>query len=179
MNKMNNKGFSLVELIVVIAIMAVLMGVLAPTLIGNIEKSRETKDLQALDAVYQAFTHAVSTEAGAKQAASNTITNEPISSFMGSAALSGNWKTIAEDVQEELGASAPTLSAGCNSDASDTFYITVNPTTKKVYVKISDAAANNPNEAERTKDDTGAKKKMEVGTASSGSTTATTTAGTP
>ena len=42
--KLGNKGFSLVELIVVIAIMAVLVGVLAPTLIKNIEKSRESKD---------------------------------------------------------------------------------------------------------------------------------------
>ena len=32
--KLGNKGFSLVELIVVIAIMAVLVGVLAPTLIN-------------------------------------------------------------------------------------------------------------------------------------------------
>lgn len=44
--KLGNKGFSLVELIVVIAIMAVLVGVLAPTLIKNIEKSRESKDAQ-------------------------------------------------------------------------------------------------------------------------------------
>ena len=40
----NNKGFSLVELIVVIAIMAVLVGVLAPQLIKYVEKSREATD---------------------------------------------------------------------------------------------------------------------------------------
>lgn len=58
----NNKGFSLVELIVVIAIMAVLMGILAPTLIGNIEKSRESKDLQNLDSIRQAAVTAMATE---------------------------------------------------------------------------------------------------------------------
>ncbi|MCI6164409.1 MAG: type II secretion system GspH family protein, partial [Lachnospira sp.] len=42
--RLGNKGFSLVELIVVIAIMAVLVGVLAPTLIRNVEKSRESTD---------------------------------------------------------------------------------------------------------------------------------------
>ena len=46
--KLGNKGFSLVELIVVIAIMAVLVGVLAPTLIKNVEKSRESTDVQNL-----------------------------------------------------------------------------------------------------------------------------------
>lgn len=49
--KLGNKGFSLVELIVVIAIMAVLVGVLAPTLIKNVEKSRESKDAQNLDTI--------------------------------------------------------------------------------------------------------------------------------
>ncbi len=61
--KKNNKGFSLVELIVVIAIMAVLVGVLAPTLIGNIEKSRESKDLQNLDSIRQAAVTALANEA--------------------------------------------------------------------------------------------------------------------
>lgn len=41
-----NKGFSLVELIVVIAIMAVLVGVLAPQFIGYVAKSRQATDVQ-------------------------------------------------------------------------------------------------------------------------------------
>lgn len=41
MKKQNNKGFSLVELIVVVAIMAVLVGVLAPAYLQYVEKARE------------------------------------------------------------------------------------------------------------------------------------------
>ena len=48
MKKMNNKGFSLVELIVVIAIMGVLMVILAPQYLRYVEKSRLQKDNTAI-----------------------------------------------------------------------------------------------------------------------------------
>lgn len=51
----NNKGFSLVELIIVIAIMAVLVGVLAPQLIKYVEKSREATDIQNCDSIVSAI----------------------------------------------------------------------------------------------------------------------------
>ena len=56
----NNKGFSLVELIIVIAIMAILVGVIAPQLILYIEKSRVAADTQYCDSIREAITIACS-----------------------------------------------------------------------------------------------------------------------
>ena len=61
----NNKGFSLVELLVVIAIMVVLVGVIAPTLLNNIEKSREAKDIQFLDSVASAVQSTIAADENA------------------------------------------------------------------------------------------------------------------
>lgn len=44
--EMNNKGFSLVELIIVIAIMVILVAVLAPQYLRYVEKSRVSTDTQ-------------------------------------------------------------------------------------------------------------------------------------
>lgn len=60
MKKTNNKGFSLVELIIVIAIMAILVGVLAPQYMKYVEKSRISADKDLLDSVYSACTTAYS-----------------------------------------------------------------------------------------------------------------------
>ena len=52
--KMNNKGFSLVELIIVVAIMAVLIGVLAPTYLKYVENSKRTSDCTSIGSILDA-----------------------------------------------------------------------------------------------------------------------------
>ena len=52
---MKNKGFSLVELIVVIAIMAILVGVAVPVYTSYIDKADRAKDEQLLEEINQAF----------------------------------------------------------------------------------------------------------------------------
>ncbi|HAZ90363.1 MAG TPA: hypothetical protein DCX21_00160 [Eubacterium sp.] len=49
-----SRGFSLVELIIVIAIMAVLVGILAPNLMKNVEKAKVAKDKEICDSIAQA-----------------------------------------------------------------------------------------------------------------------------
>lgn len=58
----NNKGFSLVELIIVIAIMAVLIGVLAPQYLKYVEKSRISSDETAISGVREAMVTSLSDE---------------------------------------------------------------------------------------------------------------------
>lgn len=52
---LTNKGFSLVELIIVVAIMAVLIGVLAPQYIRYVEKTRLQRDNSAIAEVANAM----------------------------------------------------------------------------------------------------------------------------
>ena len=71
----NNKGFSLVELIVVIAIMAVLVGVLAPQLIKYVEKSRQATDIQNCDSIATTLKTYFSDKEGLADTIVVTVTN--------------------------------------------------------------------------------------------------------
>lgn len=58
----NNKGFSLVELIIVIAIMAILAGAIGPALIRYIDKSRKSNDVSAAKSIKTAVETALTYE---------------------------------------------------------------------------------------------------------------------
>ena len=73
MKKKNNKGFSLVELIVVIAIMAVLMVVLAPAMLRYVEKTRVQKDDSATSEVANALELALAQEDIYAEAGGKTV----------------------------------------------------------------------------------------------------------
>lgn len=52
-DRFNQKGFSLIELIIAIAVLVVLTGLLAPQFMKYVEKARQAKMMQKLDSVYE------------------------------------------------------------------------------------------------------------------------------
>ena len=65
MKKNSNKGFTLVELIVVLVILAILAAILVPALLGYIDKAREKQTTTNAEAAYVAA-QALATEAYGK-----------------------------------------------------------------------------------------------------------------
>jgi len=105
----NNKGFSLVELIIVIAIMAILVGVMAPQLIKYIEKTNVSSDTQLCDTVKSAVTTAVMdpsvlNDTASKTALSSTGTWINVSTITGSS-------EFALAVQETLGMDSTSIAS--------------------------------------------------------------------
>ena len=80
-NKKDNRGFSLVELIVVIAIMVVLVAVLAPVFTRYVERSRRATDIQNANSIADSvLTEAASGELTSSSGIANTTNLKSIKS---------------------------------------------------------------------------------------------------
>lgn len=55
MKKLNKKGFTIVELVIVIAVIAILAGVLIPTFATVVDKANESKAMQEAKNEYEAY----------------------------------------------------------------------------------------------------------------------------
>ena len=92
----NNKGFSLVELIIVIAIMAILVGVMAPQLIKYIEKTNVSSDTQLCDSIKTAITTAMMDPSVISSSNAGIPTNSGMQAFSNFPA--GDCKTAVEEI---------------------------------------------------------------------------------
>ena len=71
--KTNNKGFSLVELIIVIAIMAILVGIVGTQVLPYLERSKESKDLQLVNSYSTAAMTAYTSNAASLKTTTGTL----------------------------------------------------------------------------------------------------------
>lgn len=131
MKKSNNKGFSLVELIIVIAIMAILAGAIAPALIRYIDKSRKSNDLSAAKTIKTAVETAMSNEDTYAAFTDTTATQPVLELTPGGTASSaitehGVWTNAA---------------AGANTDAKDEIFHNLSDSIPKIkYKKDADGS---------------------------------------
>lgn len=72
-NRKNKKGFTLAELLIVVAIIGVLVAVSIPIFTSQLEKSREATDLANIRSAYAEASAALLSEEGTTTATSNLI----------------------------------------------------------------------------------------------------------
>lgn len=141
-----NKGFSLVELIIVIAIMAILIGVMAPQLLKYVERSRESSDKQVADTVRTAVVTAMLDPAVEDAPGTPTAYTGSLTEVLG---LTSTNPKFVEAVSATLnGESAADVNARLKSKeykpaSGDAFEIKIDGTQVTVTMKSTKNASNN------------------------------------
>ena len=135
-NRKNNKGFSLVELIVVVAIMAVLVGVLAPAYLKYVENSRIQKDVSAIGEVVNAIEIAMADEDVNKDTTTKEFTITGTLTFTASAAAG-------DKLQNELSSTIGTVTLTSNGLKAAPIKITVANTTGVPTITVTPTGTGN------------------------------------
>ena len=128
----SNKGFSLVELIIVIAIMAILAAAIAPALIRYINKARRADDLTAAGEIVSAANTAMTNEAANDEIMTAAGTGNAIASVatINGSGVTCSYASFGAELQKTLPNGAPKkyrkdTSTGYVLDYSaDRFYVT-------------------------------------------------------
>ena len=105
LKKTNKKGFTLIELIVVVAIMAVLVALLAPNVLKYLERTKVKKDTNSLDSVRTAIEAELMDEFLSAYT-TNTVdagANDPIEGVLLSAIFDAADETDPTDAEALLG----------------------------------------------------------------------------
>ena len=133
---MKNKGFSLVELIIVIAIMAILAAAIAPALIRYIDKSRKSDDVAAAETVNTAVNAALANEDAYSELANN-MSGATVWSCAGgsSAPTTGTYSTFFNEMSQNLGGEAPKVKY--NKDNNTVWAVGVQSSGKAIVWKGS------------------------------------------
>lgn len=133
----SNKGFSLVELVIVIAIMAILVGLMAPNLVRYIEKTKVSHDVQFADSIKRAVELAMSDP----DVFNSESYVRPVSNEMGvCVAYAGD--AFSDAVYETLGLSSYAEVLGnLRSKDCTAIMIQIDPDTDKVSVQINGSHA--------------------------------------
>ena len=134
----NNKGFSLVELIIVIAIMAILVGVMAPQLIKYIEKSKVSADTQAADSVHTAVLTAMMDPEVVNSSLYNSSSIVTGTAASATTLTTGSTDPVASAAGEILGGSFTTGQLK-STNASDIQFQVTGVNTVSVWVPGSDS----------------------------------------
>lgn len=119
----NNKGFSLIELIIVIAIMAVLVAIIAPNLTRYLGSSKSETDKKNLDEVKQQVFNAIS-DASAKEIPVTAKTGVTVEASGSTVTVTGGMGNSFDDILK-------TVLKGCTTKSKE------DPSKKKIKFDIT------------------------------------------
>ena len=98
----NKKGFTLMEMLIVVAIIAVLVGIAIPTMSNQLEKAREATDAANIRALYaEAMVECLNSDTSAAVTKTYTITQK--TTGWANSELESNLKNLVKDARSYTG----------------------------------------------------------------------------